>query len=113
MGRAFAKGGEAERAQVVHAQDVIGVRVGVKDSVYAGEAVAQRLLAKVRAGVDDHHTLSARAASRQRRSSDGRSRRSRGSAEVQTAQPQPSVGTPIEVPVPRNVSSPSIGNGGP
>ena len=29
---------------------------------------------------------------------------------VQTGQPHPSVGTPIEVPVPRNVSNPCIGS---
>src|ERR1017187_6951686 len=44
----------------------------------------------------------------QRKSTDGRSRRSCGSVEVQTAQVQPSVGTPMEVPVPRNVRTPSI-----
>src|ERR1035437_5007288 len=43
-----------------------------------------------------------------RKSTEGRSRRSCGSTEVHTAQSHPSVGTPIEVPVPRNVSRPSI-----
>ena len=57
--RALAKDSEAERAQVVHAQDVIGVRVGVKYRVHASEAVAQSLLAEVRAGVNDDDALSA------------------------------------------------------
>src|ERR1039457_1549658 len=47
-------------------------------------------------------------ASFQRSSTEGRSRRSCGSAEVQTSQVHPCVGTPIEGPVPRNVSRPSI-----
>ena len=35
---------------------------------------------------------------------DGRVRRSRGSVEVHTAQVQPIIGTPCEVPVPRSVT---------
>ena len=88
------------------AQNVVGVTMGIEHRVHAGQAVAQGLLAKIRAGVDHHHPLTP--PSCQRSSRDGRSRRSCGSAEVHTAQSQPSVGTPIEVPVPRNVSSPSI-----
>src|SRR5664279_5677538 len=48
-----------------------------------------------------------------RNSTEGLSRRSRGSAEVHTAQSHPTVGTPIEVPVPRNVSFPCIGESNP
>jgi hypothetical protein len=36
---------------------------------------------------------------------DGRARVSRGSVEVHTTQAQPIIGTPIDVPVPRNVTS--------
>src|SRR5688500_2458687 len=36
---------------------------------------------------------------------DGRDRLSRGSVDWQTAQAQPIIGTPIDVPVPRNVTS--------
>ncbi len=36
---------------------------------------------------------------------DGRDRLSRGSVDRQTAQVQPIIGTPIDVPVPRNVTS--------
>jgi len=43
-------------------------------------------------------------ASFQRIRIDGRSLPSFGSVEVHTAHRQPSVGTPIEVPVPRNVN---------
>ena len=56
-GSTLAKDREADRAQVVQAQNVVGVGVGVKDSVHAGEAVLERLFAEVRAGVDDHHPL--------------------------------------------------------
>ena len=106
---ALAKDRKAERAQIVHAQNVVGVGVGIKHRVHARQAGAQGLLAEVRAGVDDHHPLrSAVFGPFQRTSTEGRSRRSCGSAEVHTAQAQPSVGTPIEVPVPRNVSRPSI-----
>src|SRR5271168_1800568 len=42
---------------------------------------------------------------------DGRKRRSRGSLEVQTRQSQPSVGTPIEVPLPRMMREACIRKG--
>ena len=45
--------GEAERAKIVEAEDVVGVGVGVEDSVDVADAEAQRLLAEVRAGVDE------------------------------------------------------------
>src|SRR6187402_961974 len=40
---------------------------------------------------------------------DGRERLSRGSVDRQTAQAQPIIGTPIDVPVPRNVTSTGLG----
>ena len=37
-------GAEAERAEVVHAEDVVGVVVGVEDGVDAGELLAEGLV---------------------------------------------------------------------
>lgn len=42
---------------------------------------------------------------------DGRARVSRGSVDVHTAHAQPIIGTPIDVPVPRNVTSTGFGLG--
>src|SRR3954470_22016767 len=42
---------------------------------------------------------------------DGRERLSRGSVDWQTAQAQPIIGTPIDVPVPRNVTSTGMKGG--
>src|SRR5581483_1845470 len=47
-------GAEAERAQVVEAQDVIGVAVGVEHGVERADAFADGLLAEVGRGVDEH-----------------------------------------------------------
>ena len=44
---------EAERAEVVHAEDVVGVAVGVEDGVEAADAGADGLGVEVGAGVDD------------------------------------------------------------
>ena len=44
--------GKAQRTQIVEAEDVVGVRMGVEDGVDVADAEAQRLLAEVRAGVD-------------------------------------------------------------
>ena len=44
---------KAQGAEVVHAQDVVGVAVGVEDGVEAAEALAHRLGVEVWAGVDD------------------------------------------------------------
>ena len=94
---------EAEGAEVVHAEDVVGVAVGVEDGVDAADVLADGLGVEVGAGVDDDV-----AAVRSEMRTEGRVRRLRGSpramtAERQTAQSQPSVGTPIEVPLPRKV----------
>ena len=78
----------------------------VEDRIHPRKPGAQGLLAKIRPGVDHHHALAPRSC--QRRSTDGLSRRSCGSGDVHTAHVHPKVGTPMEVPVPRNVSSPSI-----
>jgi len=97
---------KAQRPKVVQAQNVVGVRVGVKHRVHAVQVIAQRLFAEIGPGVDHHHPFPSApspapfSGSRQRSSTEGRSRRSRGSAEVHTAQSHPSVGTPIEVPSP-------------
>src|ERR1700679_3880260 len=52
-GTTGAEGGEAIGAQIVHAKDVVGVVMRVEDGVYAGDSVAQGLLAEVWAGVDE------------------------------------------------------------
>ena len=44
---------EAEGAEVVEAEDVVGVRVGVEDGVDAGEVLAECLRVEVGAGVDE------------------------------------------------------------
>ena len=44
---------EAERAEVVHAEDVVGVAVGVEDGVEAADVLADGLCVEVGAGVDD------------------------------------------------------------
>ena len=44
---------EAQGAEVVETEDVIGVRVGVEDGIDVADAEAQRLLAEIRAGVDE------------------------------------------------------------
>jgi len=44
---------KAQGAEVVHAQDVVGVAVGVEDGVEAAKALAHGLGVEVRAGVDD------------------------------------------------------------
>ena len=94
---------EAERAQVVEAQDVVGVAVGVEDGVDAPDFFAQGLRVEVRAGVDEDGVAVVVDA-------DGGACAAvvRIACEVQTAQSQPSVGTPIEVPVPRKVRVASI-----
>lgn len=45
--------GEAERAEVVEAEDVVGMGVGVEDGVEVMDALANGLLAEVGAGIDD------------------------------------------------------------
>ena len=45
--------GEAERAEVVHAEDVVGVVVGVEDGVDGAEIFADGLRVEVGAGVDE------------------------------------------------------------
>ena len=86
---------------------MIGVAVGIEDGIHAGELVAQGLLAKIGAGVDQHD------ADRECRRAIATAPKAAGGdradqSDVHTAQPHPSVGTPMEVPVPRNVSRPSI-----
>lgn len=43
---------KAERPQIVEAEDVIGVAVGVKNSVYVSDILADGLCMEVRAGID-------------------------------------------------------------
>ena len=45
---------EAERAEVVHAEDVVGVAVGVEDGVDGAEVFADGLGVEVLAGVDQY-----------------------------------------------------------
>jgi hypothetical protein len=45
--------GEGERAEVVHAEDVVGVVVRVEDGVEVGEVLADGLSVEVGAGVDE------------------------------------------------------------
>ena len=93
---------EGEGAQVVEAHDVVGVAVGVEDGVDAADIFAEGLGVEVGAGVDEDGVVVVGEA-------DGGAgapvaRISVGDmAEVQTAQSQPSVGTPMEVPLPRKV----------
>jgi len=44
---------EAERAEVIHAEDVVGVAVGVEDGVEAADVFADGLGVEVRPGVDE------------------------------------------------------------
>ena len=44
---------EAEGAEVVHAEDVVGVAVGVEDGVDAADVLADGLGVEVGAGVDE------------------------------------------------------------
>ena len=104
---------KAQGTEVVHAEDVVGVAVGVEDGVEAVDAGGNGLGVEVGAGVDDD--VVAFPAMR----TEGRVRRLRGegagspgageTAERQTAQSHPSVGTPIEVPLPRKVRVACIG----
>src|SRR6185437_3714484 len=48
--RAAVKG---ERAQIIHAENVVGMRMRVEDSINVANVLAQRLLPKVLPGVDD------------------------------------------------------------
>ena len=44
---------EGERAEVVHAEDVVGVAVGVEHCIYAADAFAQGLGVEVRPSIDE------------------------------------------------------------
>ena len=70
-----------------------------EDRVDAADVGAQRLRAQIGPGIDEH------AAPAVSTKIDGRRRLSRGSVERHTAQSQPIIGTPCDVPVPRNVIS--------
>ncbi len=48
---------EGERAQVVHAEDVVGVVMGVEDGVNLGEVLAESLRVEVGAGVDEDRVV--------------------------------------------------------
>ena len=104
---------KAEGAEVVHAEDVVGVAVGVEDGVEAVDAGGNGLGVEVGAGVDDDVVAlpgdedggAGAAVVRRRRGYAGRGRDGGG----QTAQSHPSVGTPIEVPLPRKVRVACIG----
>ena len=52
MGPPRREGDKTQRAQIVHPQDMIGVRVRIEHGIHAREALAQRLFAEVRAGID-------------------------------------------------------------
>jgi hypothetical protein len=43
---------EAQRAQIVEAEDMVGMRVRVEDGIHMPDFLAQGLLAKVRSGID-------------------------------------------------------------
>ena len=94
---------EAQGAEVVEAQDVIGVRVGVEDGIDVADAVARRLLAEIGAGVDEDAVRTRWFLLGLPFDGDGGAEAlvARRSLEVQTRQVQPRVGTPMEVPVPR------------
>ena len=51
--RKVGRGLEGERAEVVHAEDVVGVVVGVEDGVEAGDVLANGLRVEIGAGVDE------------------------------------------------------------
>ncbi len=98
---------EAERPQIVKTKNVVGVAMGIKNGVDVTNVLADGLCVEVRTGIDEDNAVVVGEAKR------GRVRRLRGSpsgetAEAHTAQSQPSVGTPIEVPVPRKVRVASI-----
>jgi hypothetical protein len=78
---------------------VIGVAVGDEHGVDAAEPVRQRLLAQVGGGIDEDLRVP-RDVDVDRRAEP----LSFGSSEVQTAQSQPIIGTPCDVPVPRKVT---------
>ena len=84
-----------------------------QDRVDAPHVVRQRLRAQVGGRVDENRAHGGCAiggcvdADRAAQTSiriDGRVRRSRGSVDRQTAQSQPIIGTPCDVPVPRTVT---------
>ena len=87
---------DIEASHFVEAHDVVGVRVGEEDRVDASDAVPQGLRAQVRRRVHEHAGAVV-ALEVDRRPG----RLSRGSVEWQTAQSQPIMGTPCDVPVPR------------
>ena len=116
-----------EAADVVDAEDVVGVRVREEDGVDAADVVRERLGAQIGGRVDEdvaHRspatvTRPRSAPSPLSRSSpkssriDGRVRRSRGSVDRHTAQSQPMAGTPCDVPVPSIVTRNGRGAGVP
>jgi hypothetical protein len=44
---------EAERAEIIQAEDVVGMGMGIEDGVDVSDAEAQRLLAEIRPSVDE------------------------------------------------------------
>ena len=96
---AFAKDRKAQRPQIVQPEDVVGMAVGIENCVNAGELVAQCLFAKIRPGIDQHHTIAV--PSCHRNSTEGRSRRSRGSGDVHTGAVTPQRGNPHRSPGPQ------------
>ena len=91
---------EAEGAEVVHAEDVVGVAVGVEDGVDAADVFADGLGVEVGAGVDQDGVA---VVVDEERGAGAAVVEPGWWASVQTAQSQPSVGTPMEVPLPRKV----------
>ena len=53
--RKFFRAAKTQGPDIVESHDVVGVRVGVDDRVEAAHAGAQRLLAEIGRGVDEHH----------------------------------------------------------
>ena len=95
---------EAKRAQIIEAEDVVGMRMRVEDRVDVRIPKRRACWRKVRAGVDEDAMgrVAPSRSSCHSMATEGRRRWSRGSLEVQTRQLHPRVGTPMEVPLPRN-----------
>ena len=94
-GRAFLF--QVERTDVVQAQDVIGMPVRVDDGIQMVDLRAQGLSSENRASCRSPHCVRPYDSS-----TEGRVRLSCGSVDSHTAQWHPSVGTPIDVPDPKN-----------
>ena len=90
---------QVDRPHVIESHDVVGVRMRITES---RRFVVSRILSACcrKSGVVSMTTVCPSYST----TTDGRSRESRGSSEVQTLQSHPRVGTPMLVPDPRTVS---------